>query len=105
MYVHHMLDAIETIANYTRGVTQAKFYKTKLIQDGVIRNLLILGEAAKRVPKDIRSKHPGIDWRNIAGMRDVLVHDYLGVDLEVLWEVIENHLPELRQQLEKILDI
>jgi len=104
VYLHHMLDAVGTIESFTRNMTEDRFLKSRLVQDGVIRNLQIIGEAAKQIPIDIRSRHPEIDWREISGMRDVLTHDYLGVDLEVVWEVVENDLPALKRNLKKILN-
>ena len=104
VYLHHMLDSIGAIESFTRGMTKTQFQKSKLVQDGVIRNLEIIGEAAKRLPKSFRNQYPEINWRAITGMRDVLIHDYLGVDLDVLWEVVERDLPELKRNLKKILD-
>ena len=104
VYLHHMLDAIATIEDYTRNLTQGRFSKVKLVQDGVIRNLEIIGEAAKQVPPRVRSRYPHVHWRDIAGMRDVLIHNYLGVDLDVVWEVVHHDLPELKRNLKKILD-
>ena len=104
VYLHHMLDAIQSIESYTRNVTEGQFLKTKLIQDAVIRNLEIIGEAAKQISKTVRGRYPKIDWGNIAGMRDVLIHDYLGVDLDVVWEVVHHDLPELKRNLRKILE-
>ena len=104
IYLRHILDAIKDIENFTKGVSEEKFGRTKLLQDAVIRNLEIIGEASKRVPKKIKDKHKDIEWKKIAGMRDVLIHDYLGVDVEIVWAVIENRLPELKKKIAKILN-
>ena len=87
VYVHHMLDSLRTIEEYTHNMTHERFLKSKLVQDGVIRNLQIIGEAAKQIPKEIRHKYSEIDWRDIAGMRDILTHNYLGVDLDTVWKL------------------
>ncbi len=72
-------------------------------QDAIIRNLEIIGEATKRLSKPLKEQYPDIPWRSIAGLRDVLIHDYMGVDLESVWNVIENDLPPLKEQLMIIL--
>ena len=104
IYLRHILDAIRDIESFTKGVSEEKFGCTKLLQDAVIRNLEIIGEASKRVPKKIKDKHKDIEWKKIAGMRDVLIHDYLGVDVEIVWAVIENRLPELKKKITQILN-
>ena len=104
IYLRHILDAIRDIESFTKGVSEEKFGRTKLLQDAVIRNLEIIGEASKRVPKKIKDKHKDIEWKKIAGMRDILIHDYLGVDVDIVWAVIENRLPELKKKIVKILN-
>jgi uncharacterized protein with HEPN domain len=73
-------------------------------QDAVVRNLEIVGEAAKRVPQTIRAQAPTVPWRQMAGMRDKLAHDYFGVDLALVWDVAANELPEIREQLAGLLE-
>ncbi|HEC86588.1 MAG TPA: DUF86 domain-containing protein, partial [Thermoplasmatales archaeon] len=67
------------------------------IQDGVIRNLEIIGEAVKNLPDDIKKDYPEVEWRKIAGLRDILIHAYFGVDLEVIWDIVKNKVPELKR--------
>jgi uncharacterized protein with HEPN domain len=105
VYVGHVLDAIDRIESYLHGVTEAEFLKTPLIQDGVIHQIQIIGEAAKRLSADFRGRTPTIPWQDIAGMRDKLVHDYIGVDLETVWETATREVPALKSELQNLGDI
>jgi len=103
-YVHHIADAISSIEEYIGEINEQAFYEKKLIQDAVIRNLEIIGEAAKKVPDTIKQAHDTIEWKKICGMRDILIHDYLGVDTKKVWNVIHNRLPLLKKEIETILN-
>ena len=102
VYLFHIRDAIKTIEKYTKGLGEKDFYRNKLIQDGVIRNLEIIGGAAKNVPKEIRNKYPQIKWKAISGMRDILIHDYFGVDLERVWGVLVNRFSQLKKDVTRL---
>ncbi len=93
-YLAHIRDAIHVIREYTTEGEDA-FFQDRKTQDAVIRNLEIIGEAVKSLPPDIKSRHESVPWKNIAGMRDRLIHHYFGVNLKMVWGVIENRLDEL----------
>jgi len=103
VYLHHICDAIIDIERYTAGGKQA-FFAEKIIQDAVIRNLEIIGEAVKNISQQTREKNPDIPWKRIAGLRDILIHQYFGVDLETVWLVVENRLPLFLQQIRPLLE-
>lgn len=97
-YLQHILAAIERLEQYTAPGYDA-FLEDELRQDGVIRQLEIMGEATKRLSPSIRSKHPDIPWRRIAGLRDVLIHQYMGIDLNVTWEAATSDAQKLKQAI------
>lgn len=104
VYLHHILDCISRIHAYTKDIDEQAFLKDLLIQDAVIRNFEVIGEAVKKVNPAIRKKYPGIPWKNIAGMRDKLIHDYMGVDVRAVWGVVEDVLPDFEQQIKHIIN-
>jgi uncharacterized protein with HEPN domain len=103
VYLQHVLDAINTIQEYLLGVNEDKFKATRLLQDGVIRQIEIVGEAVRHLSKDIRKTYPETPWQDIAGMRDKLIHDYFGVDIEKVWDTVQQDLPVLKEQVVGIL--
>ncbi|MFH0815943.1 MAG: DUF86 domain-containing protein [Methanobacteriota archaeon] len=98
-YLLHIMDSISKIKDHISGVDYEGFLSSRLIQSAVIRELEIIGEAAKNVSVETKSKHPDIPWRLMSGMRDKLIHDYFGVDLDAVWETVKRDLPTLKNKL------
>ncbi|MBD3155697.1 MAG: DUF86 domain-containing protein [Candidatus Aenigmarchaeota archaeon] len=103
IFIKHILENIEKIEKYTKGIDKEKFLKEEQIQDLVIRKLEIIGEASKNIPKKFREEHEGIEWVKIAGLRDKLIHHYFGVDLELVFDLVRKNIPELKIKIQKIL--
>jgi uncharacterized protein with HEPN domain len=102
VYINHIISGIKKISSYTKGLDEDSFNGNSLVQDAVIRQFEIIGEATKRVSKEFREKHPKIPWLDMAGMRDNLIHDYLNVDIGILWKTIIIDIPKLKKLLENL---
>ena len=90
------------IEKYAKGFTFVKLKKNSLVVDGIVRNLEIIGEAAKNIPANIKEKYPDIEWKKIAGLRDILAHEYFGVDLGVVWNIVTEKIPALKKNIMRI---
>jgi uncharacterized protein with HEPN domain len=101
-YLEHIREAIQRIRSYTADGWEA-FARNTMAQDAVVRNFQVIGEATKQISEATRQRHPDIPWRQIAGFRDVLIHDYMGVNLRRVWNVIEQHLPQLEKAVDELL--
>ncbi len=104
VYLRHIRDAIFRIEEYTKGVRYDDFMNINLVQAGVVRVIEILGEATKSLSKEIRAKPPDIPWRKMAGMRDKLIHDYFGVDLDAIWDMVEKDIPSLKNSITNLIE-
>jgi uncharacterized protein with HEPN domain len=96
LYIEDILDSIAKIEQYTVNIDQQRFFTDSQIQDSVLRRLEIIGEAVKNIPNNFRDKYPQIPWKNIAGLRDILIHEYFGVNIRRAWKVVTEDLPSLK---------
>ncbi|MGI6339254.1 MAG: DUF86 domain-containing protein [Bacteroidales bacterium] len=101
-YIEHILDCIRKIKEFTNGLSLKDFLVNELVQDAVIRNIEIIGEVSKKISSDTKQIYYEIPWKEIAGMRDKLIHDYLGVDVEVVWRTITEDIPTLEKHIKEI---
>ena len=103
VYLQHILEAIQQIALYTSEVSYEQFLQKRLVQDGVVRQLEIIGEASRNLSPEFRNSQPQIPWQQIIGLRNRVIHAYFEVNLTIIWEVVQNDLPTLREQLEPLI--
>jgi uncharacterized protein with HEPN domain len=101
--VEDMLESIERIQQYTRGISGQEFAKNQMVVDAVVRNLEIIGEAANHLPAEIIDRFPEIPWYNIIGLRNRVIHEYFGVDTRIIWHIVEVELSDVKAKLEKLL--
>jgi uncharacterized protein with HEPN domain len=98
VFLDDIVEACEKVNRYTNGFALEQFRRDEKTIDAVLRNLEVIGEAAKNIPDELRAKIP-VDWKRMAGLRDVLIHEYFGVDLDIIWDVVQTKIPELHQQV------
>jgi len=104
IFLEHILEAIKLIEEYINNKEKSDFLKSIQLQDSVIRRIEIIGEAIKNIPSNFKGTHEDIPWKEITGMRDILIHQYFGVDLELTWEVIKVDLPKLKKSIISIIN-
>lgn len=105
LYLNDIIDAIDKILKFTSGMSFYEFESDDKTIDAVIRNLEIVGEAVKNIPKKVKDKAPDVDWRKIAGLRDILIHEYFGVNKEIVWDIVQNKILPLKFACERLREI
>ncbi|MCW1294633.1 MAG: DUF86 domain-containing protein [Candidatus Parvarchaeota archaeon] len=101
-YIKHIINAIQLIKQYTKDLQKDEFTKNNEKQDAVIRELAVIGEASKNISDSFKVKNNFIEWKKLAGVRDIVVHQYFNIDLDIIWDIIKYDLPELKKKLETI---
>lgn len=102
VYIEDIKEALEKIEKYTENMNLENFSKNEMVIDAVVRNFAIIGEAVKNLPQEVKNKHKNIEWKKIAGLRDILVHAYFGVNKKIVWDIVEKKVPELKEFLKKL---
>ena len=103
LYLIHISECIERIEAYVSGIDKRAFMASSLVQDAVIRNLQIMAESTRRVSDRLKEAQPKIDWHKIAGFRNILVHDYLGIDVETVWNIVVKEIPTVKKTINSML--
>jgi uncharacterized protein with HEPN domain len=104
VYLEDILEATRKITSYTAHLSKAAFLDDEKTFDAVVRNLEVIGEAVKKLPEDLRAKHPTVEWKKMAGLRDILIHEYFGLDSEIVWDIVKNKVPTLNQAVRAMLN-
>jgi uncharacterized protein with HEPN domain len=104
VYLRHIMDAFLQIEHYTDGITYEAFLSNRLVQDGVIRQLEVMGEAARNISDDLQIKNPAIPWRQMISLRNRIIHAYFNVNFQIIWEIIQVDIPEIKQEIKLILE-
>ena len=102
IFLNHILESIKLIEKFIKGKSKKEFLDSIQLQDSIIRRLEIISEAVKNLPSDFKNKHKNIAWKKVGGLRDILIHHYFGVDLDLTWDVIKRDLPNLKEKIKNI---
>ncbi len=103
LYLIHIAESISKIEKYVVGLDCSEFMQTEMVQDAVLRNLQVLAESTQRLSEAFKDKHREIEWYKITGLRNILVHDYLGIDIETVWHIVQRNLPDLKKVIASAL--
>ncbi len=102
-YIQDILDSIKDIKSFISGINFEEFKRDKKTLNAVVRSIEIIGEAAKKIPKSLRDKYYDIPWKKMSGMRDKMIHEYFGIDVEILWKVVKDDIPPLKSSIQEML--
>jgi uncharacterized protein with HEPN domain len=102
-YCEHVLEEAEYLSKASSGISRSEFLVDETMKRAFVRSLEIIGEAVKQIPEDFRACYPQVEWRKMAGTRDKLIHDYLGVDYELVWDIVQSKIPDLRKSMDEII--
>ena len=103
-FVEHILDSINAIEEFSKDITKNQLRANRLRQSAIVREIEIIGEAAKNISAGLKNKHAEVEWKNIIGTRDKMIHHYFGVDLNIVWDIVRNDIPRLKKQIKNILE-
>lgn len=104
LFLDDILKSILLIEKYSQGVTKEQFHTSEEKQDGITRRLEIIGEATRNIPEDVREKYPNIPWSKMAGIRNIIAHEYFGVNFNTIWETATEFIPPLKKHIEELLE-
>ena len=104
VYLRHIIDAFAQIELYMNSVSHEEFLRNRLLQDGVIRQLEVMGEATRNLSEELRNEYPEIPWRQMIGLRNRMIHAYFNVDLQIIWEIVQGDIPDLKPKMKCVID-